>query len=159
MSRGTPKYKKTIILPDAKFNSTTIAKFINRIMESGKKTVAQTIVYDALEIASKEVSRDELDVFSAALNNVAPSVEVRGRRIGGANYQIPVEVREPRRTALAMRWIIAAAKERKGEEMSKKLSRELVDALNSTGAAVKKKIDTHKMAEANKAFAHFAKVR
>jgi small subunit ribosomal protein S7 len=157
--RGTPKYKKTIILPDSKFNSTTITKFTNRIMESGKKSIAQTIVYDALEIAAKETKRDQLDVFNMAINNVAPSVEVRGRRIGGANYQIPVEVREPRRTALAMRWIIAAAKERKGEAMAKKLSRELVDALNNTGAAVKKKIDTHKMAEANKAFAHFARVR
>ncbi len=157
--RGTPKYKKSIILPDAKFNSTTIAKFTNRIMESGKKSIAQSIVYDALEIAAKETKRDQLDVFNMAINNVAPSVEVRGRRIGGANYQIPVEVREPRRTALAMRWIIAAAQERKGEAMAKKLSRELVDALNNTGAAVKKKIDTHKMAEANKAFAHFARVR
>jgi small subunit ribosomal protein S7 len=157
--RGTPKYKKMIILPDAKFNSTTVAKFINRIMDSGKKSIAQSIVYDALEMAAKEMKRDELDIFNMALNNVAPSVEVRGRRIGGANYQIPVEVREPRRTALAMRWVIAAAKDRKGEAMAKKLSRELVDALNNTGAAVKKKIDTHKMAEANKAFAHFAKVR
>lgn len=157
--RGTPKYKKSIILPDTKFNSTTVAKFINLIMDSGKKSIAQSIVYDALEIAAKEVKREGLDVFNLALNNVAPSVEVRGRRIGGANYQIPVEVREPRRTALAMRWIIAAAKDRKGEAMAKKLSRELVDALNNTGAAVKKKIDTHKMAEANKAFAHFAKVR
>lgn len=157
--RGTPKYKKSIILPDTKFNSTTVAKFINLIMDSGKKSIAQSIVYDALEIAAKEVKREGLDVFNLALNNVAPSVEVRGRRIGGANYQIPVEVREPRRTALAMRWIIAAAKDRKGEAMAKKLSKELVDALNNTGAAVKKKIDTHKMAEANKAFAHFAKVR
>lgn len=157
--RGIPKYKKTIILPDSKFNSTTITKFTNRIMESGKKSIAQTIVYGALEIAAKETRRDQLDVFNMAINNVAPSVEVRGRRIGGANYQIPVEVREPRRTALAMRWIIAAAQERKGESMAKKLSRELVDALNNTGAAVKKKIDTHKMAEANKAFAHFARVR
>lgn len=157
--RGTPKYKKSIILPDTKFNSTTVAKFINLIMDSGKKSIAQSIVYDALEIAAKEAKREGLDVFNLALNNVAPSVEVRGRRIGGANYQIPVEVREPRRTALAMRWIIAAAKDRKGEAMAKKLSKELVDALNNTGAAVKKKIDTHKMAEANKAFAHFAKVR
>lgn len=157
--RGTPKYKKSIILPDTKFNSTTVTKFINLIMDSGKKSIAKSIVYGALEIAAKEVKREELDVFNLALNNVAPSVEVRGRRIGGANYQIPVEVREPRRTALAMRWIMAAAKDRKGEAMAKKLSRELVDALNNTGAAVKKKIDTHKMADANKAFAHFAKVR
>ncbi len=157
--RGTSKYKKSIILPDTKFNSTTVTKFINLIMDSGKKSIAKSIVYGALEIAAKEVKRDELDVFNLALNNVAPSVEVRGRRIGGANYQIPVEVREPRRTALAMRWIMAAAKDRKGEAMAKKLSRELVDALNNTGAAVKKKIDTHKMADANKAFAHFAKVR
>ncbi len=157
--RGRSKYQKQTILPDSVYNSTTVTKFINHIMTDGKKETAQGIVYDALEIASKQLKREPLDVFNLALNSVAPSVEVRGRRIGGANYQIPMDVREPRRTALAMRWIINAARDRKGAQMSKKLAAEFVDSINSTGAAFKKKIDTHKMAEANKAFAHFAKIR
>jgi len=157
--RGKSKYSKSVIMPDSRYNSTTIAKFINHVMDSGKKSIAEKIVYDSLEIASKKLGKDPLDIFNLALNSVAPSVEVRGRRIGGANYQIPIEVREPRRTALAMRWIIGAAKERKGEPMSKRLSTEFVDAASGIGSAMKKKIDTHKMAEANRAFAHFAKIR
>ena len=157
--RGQSKYKKRIIEPDEKYNSTTIAKFINYVMERGKKSVSQKIVYQSMEIASKELKKEPLDVFNAALSAVVPSVEVRGRRIGGANYQIPVEVREPRRTALAMRWLIGAAQARKGEPMAKKLAKEYADAIANTGQAFKKKTDAHKMAEANRAFAHFAKIR
>jgi small subunit ribosomal protein S7 len=157
--RGNSKFKKIIIDPDKKFGSTVLAKFINHIMQDGKKSIAQKIVYDSLDLASKELKKEQMDIFNGVISAIAPAVEVRGRRIGGANYQIPIEVREPRRTALAMRWVIDAAKARKGEPMAIKLSKEYIDALNSTGMAFKKKIDTHKMAEANRAFAHFAKIR
>lgn len=157
--RGKSKYKKKIIEPDAKYGSTSVAKFINYIMLSGKKTVAERIVYEALDTASRTLKKEPLDVFNSAILSVAPSVEVRGRRIGGSNYQIPIEVREPRRSALAMRWLIIGAKARKGEQMSKRLSKEFIDAIAGTGQAFKKKQDTHKMAEANRAFAHFAKIR
>jgi len=157
--RGKSKYKKKVIEPDEKFGSTTVAKFINYIMQRGKKTVAKRIVYDSLEIASKQSRKEPLDIFNQALSAVSPAVEVRGRRIGGANYQIPIEVKEPRRTALAMRWMITAAKSRGGRNMSEKLAAEYLEAIAGTGAAMKKKIDTHKMAEANRAFAHFARIR
>lgn len=157
--RGQSKYKKRIIEPDKKFGSTTISKFINYIMERGKKNIAEEIVYESLEIAAKESKKDPLDVFNTVLNTVAPNVEVRSRRIGGANYQIPMDVREPRRTSLAMRWIIAGAQSRKGQKMAEKLAKEYTEALSGTGFAIKKKTDTHKMAEANKAFAHFAKIK
>ena len=157
--RGKAKFKRRVIEPDAKFASTTVAKFINYVMERGKKTVAEKIVYEALELASKSTKREPLQVFNAALNAVAPAVEVRSRRIGGANYQVPVEVKEPRRTALAMRWIISAAQERKGEKMAVKLSKEFAEAISGTGAAIKRRTDVHRMAEANRAFAHFARMR
>ena len=157
--RGKSKYKRRIILPDQKYSSSTVAKFINYVMQEGKKTIAKKIVYQSMEIAGKKIKRSPLDVLSAALMSVAPSVEVRGRRIGGANYQIPIEVKEPRRSALAMRWIIQAAKNRKGEPMAERLAKEYADAIANTGQAFKKKTDTHRMAEANRAFAHFAKIR
>jgi len=157
--RGKSKYKKRIIEPDEKFGSTTVAKFINYVMKCGKKTVAKKIVYNSLETAAKQSKKEPLDVFNQAISSISPAVEVRGRRIGGANYQIPIEVKEPRRTALAMRWLIIAAKARGEKNMSEKLSAEYLEAIAGTGAAMKKKIDTHKMAEANRAFAHFAKIR
>jgi len=157
--RGKPKFKKKIIEPDERFGSTTVAKFVNKVMQQGKKSIARQIVYGALDIASKDLKKEPLEVFNDAILAVAPSVEVRSRRIGGANYQIPMEVKEPRRTALAMRWIIDAAKSRKGAKMAEKLSLEFKDAIGGVGMAVKKKTDTHKMAEANRAFAHFAKIR
>lgn len=157
--RGISKYKKRIIQPDERYGSTTIAKFINKIMQRGKKSTAEKIVYDSLEKSSKELKKEPLDVFNGAILAVAPSVEVRSRRIGGANYQIPMEVKEPRRTALAMRWIIEGAASRRGAKMSDKLSAEYKDAIEGVGYAIKKKTDTHKMAEANRAFAHFAKIR
>jgi len=157
--RGQAKYKRRILAPDNKYNSTTLSKFINYVMERGKKTLAERIVYQSLDLASGKAKKDPLEIFNGVIIAVAPAIEVRSRRIGGANYQVPMEVREPRRTALAMRWIINAAKERRGETMAKRLCAEYLDALNGTGAAIKKRTDTHRMAEANRAFAHFAKIR
>lgn len=157
--RGISKYKKHLLVPDAKFGSTTLTKFINYIMERGKKTIAEEIVYASLDEASKKLKKEPIDIFNAVLGAIAPAVEVRSRRIGGANYQVPVEVKEPRRTSLAMRWVIEAAKKRKGMPMHQRLALEYQDILSGTGAAIKKKEDTHKMAEANRAFAHFAKMR
>lgn len=157
--RGISKYKKHVIAPDAKYGSTAVSKFINYIMERGKKTIATKVVYDSLELSSKELKKEPLEIFAAAIAAVAPAVEVKSKRIGGANYQIPSEVKEPRRTALAMRWIIEAAKSRKGTPMYKRLAAEYKDILAGTGSALKKREDTHRMAEANRAFAHFAKMR
>lgn len=157
--RGTSKYKKRLVKPDRKYGSTTLTKFINYIMQRGKKSVAEEIVYSSLEKASQKLKKEPLEVFNGVLSSVAPQVEVRSRRIGGANYQVPVEVKEPRRTALAMRWIIEAAASRKGMPMQERLAAEYQDILSGTGAALKKREDTHKMAEANRAFAHFAKMR
>ncbi|MFH1855492.1 MAG: 30S ribosomal protein S7 [bacterium] len=157
--RGNNYYKKRLIAPDERFGSTSVSKFINYIMERGKKSIAKKLVYDSLDEAAKVLKKEPLDVFNAVLSAIAPSVEVRSRRIGGANYQVPIEVREPRRTALAMRWIIAAAKSKKGMPMHKRLATEFQDILSGTGAAIKKREDTHRMAEANRAFAHFAKMR
>lgn len=157
--RGNNYYKKRLIAPDERFGSTSVSKFINYIMERGKKSIAKKLVYDSLDEAAKVLKKEPLDVFNAVLSAIAPSVEVRSRRIGGANYQVPIEVREPRRTALAMRWIIAAAKSKKGMPMHMRLATEFHDILSGTGAAIKKREDTHRMAEANRAFAHFAKMR
>ncbi len=157
--RGQAKYKRRILTPEKKFNSTTLSKFINYVMERGKKSLAERIVYQSLDLAAGKSKKDPLEIFNGVISAVAPAIEVRSRRIGGANYQVPMEVREPRRTALAMRWIINAAKQRRGETMAKRLCAEYLDALNGTGAAIKKRTDTHRMAEANRAFAHFAKTR
>jgi small subunit ribosomal protein S7 len=147
---------KRHILPDPKFGSTQITKFVNMIMKSGKKSTAETIMYRALDSISKKVTSDEaVDVLSKALDNVAPMVEVKSRRVGGATYQVPVEVRAERRTTLAMRWIIDASRKRGEKSMQLKLAGELMDAADNRGSAVKKREDTHRMAEANKAFAHF----
>ena len=157
--RGQSKYKKRVIEPDDKFQSTAVSKFINYVMQRGKKSIAEKIVYQSLEEASKKLKKEPLEVFNSVISSVTPSVEVRSRRIGGANYQIPIEVKEPRRTSLAMRWIIEAAKARKGMPMAKRLALEYEDVISGTGLAIKKKIDTHKMAEANRAFAHFARIK
>jgi small subunit ribosomal protein S7 len=148
---------RNIVGPDAKFNSVKVSKFINYVMEGGKKTIAQSIVYGAFDvIKEKQKIEDPLEVFEAALRNAGPVTEVRSRRIGGANYQVPREVREERKFLLALRWILDAATAKKGKAMRFKLADELIAAANNEGAAVKKKEDTHRMAESNKAFAHFA---
>jgi small subunit ribosomal protein S7 len=154
--RRKRKIKKTIT-PDPKYDNALVAKFINYLMKSGKKSVAQKIFYKALGIVGKSVKgKDVLEVFDQAIKNVSPLVEVKSRRIGGAHYQIPREVRGERKTTLAIRWIIQIARDKKGKPMSQKIAEELLDAFKNTGAAVKKKEDTHRMAEANKAFAHFS---
>jgi small subunit ribosomal protein S7 len=148
---------RNIVGPDARYNSEKVGKFINYVMEGGKKSTAQEIVYGAFDIIKeKQKVEDPLEVFEAALRNAGPLTEVRSRRIGGANYQVPREVRPERRFMLAFRWIIDAAQSKKGKAMRFKLADELMQAANNEGAAVKKKDDTHRMAEANKAFAHFA---
>ncbi len=143
------------ILPDSAYNSTVVAKFITRMMLDGKKSTSTRIIYDAFDIIKSKGEAEPLEVFLKALENVKPMVEVKSRRVGGSTYQVPVEIRESRREALAMRWIITAARSRSGRAMSRALSEELLDAFNSTGTAFKKKEDTHRMAEANKAFAHY----
>jgi len=147
--------KKREILPDPKYHDLLTSKFINGIMRRGKKSVGEGIFYGALDIIKDKTHSDPLKVFSQAMNNVKPLIEVRPRRVGGATYQVPVEVRPERKVALAIRWIIGFAKQRSEKTMEEKLSAELIDAANNRGAAIKKKEDTHKMAEANKAFAHY----
>ena len=154
MSRRHSAEKREII-PDAKYGDVVVAKFMNTIMYEGKKSVAEAIVYGALDGIETRVKSDPLAVFRQALENVAPAVEVRSRRVGGATYQVPVEVRTERRQALAIRWIITAARGRNDKTMVDRLSAELLDASNNRGAAVKKREDTHRMAEANRAFAHY----
>lgn len=154
MSRGS-KTPVREITPDAVYNSTVVEKFICRMMVDGKKNVSSRIIYTAMNTIGEKSGENAIDVFTKALDNVKPMVEVKSRRVGGATYQVPTEIREARREALAMRWIIAAARARAGKSMAEKLANELLDAYNSTGAAFKKKEDTHKMADANKAFSHF----
>ncbi len=143
------------ILPDPKYKNILVAKFVNCIMRRGKKSVAERILYRALEIIKERTNEDPLKVFEKSVNNVKPVLEVRSRRVGGATYQVPTEVRAERRTALAIRWLITYAKERAEKSMEEKLAAELIDAANNRGGAIKKKEDVHKMAEANKAFAHY----
>jgi small subunit ribosomal protein S7 len=154
MSRRSEAPKRAI-LPDPKFASEKLAKFVNMVMMSGKKAVAEGIVYGALDIIQSRGKGEPMEVLEAALDNVSPSVEVKSRRVGGATYQVPVEVRPVRRSGLAMRWIIDAARKRGEQSMTQKLAGELMDAADSRGTAVKKREDTHRMAEANKAFAHY----
>lgn len=150
------KKEKRIIHPDPVYKNVLVAKFINHVMKRGKKTIAQKIVYQAFDIIKTKTQKDPLEIFNLALNNVKPLLEVKPRRIGGATYQVPVTVPEERGIVLAMRWILTAARSRKGKPMKEKLAEELINAANNIGAAIKKKEDTHKMAEANRAFAHFA---
>jgi len=148
---------KRPVTPDVKFNREDVSKFINYIMERGKKTIAQGIVYDMMDSISSTTKQDAVEVFDTAIKNVAPTVEIRGKRVGGANYQVPVAVRSERSFTLACRWIIAAAKSKKGKDMSERLADEFVAAYNNEGTAIKKKQDTYRMAEANRAFAHFGR--
>ena len=147
--------EKREVLPDAKFGDTVLTKFMNNLMVDGKKSVAESIVYNALDRVEKRLKRAPIDVFHEALDNIKPSVEVRSRRVGGATYQVPVEVRTERREALAIRWLITAARKRNENTMEERLAGELADAVNNRGTAVKKREDTHKMADANKAFSHY----
>ena len=146
---------KREVLPDPVYGSVVVAKLINSIMLDGKKGTAQAIVYDAFEKINQTTGEDALEVFEKAINNIMPVLEVKARRVGGANYQVPVEVRPDRRQTLALRWLTKYTRARGEKTMSDKLAKELIDASNNTGASVKKKEDTHKMAEANKAFAHY----
>ena len=179
MPRKSRSYDKHTPLPDPKYGSVKYAKFINYIMERGKKNVARKIFYDALDIVTEkmrqqtstapaeksatppskggEKTMDGRSVFDQALKNVCPIMEIKGRRIGGSNYQVPMEVLEPRKTTLGMRWLLAAAKSKKGMRMAERLATEIMDAYNKQGGAIKKREDVHRMAEANKAFAHFAR--
>jgi small subunit ribosomal protein S7 len=155
MPRGQLIRKKRVIL-DPKYKNAVIGKFVARMMEQGKKSISYSSIYDALDIIKEKVQgKEPVEVFQKALENVKPVVEVKSRRVGGATLQVPVEIREERRDALAMRWIIGFSRSRHGRSMAEKLAAELVDAFNNTGSAIKKKEDTHKMAEANKAFAHY----
>ncbi|MBE0586406.1 MAG: 30S ribosomal protein S7 [Desulfofustis sp.] len=148
--------EKRVVEPDPRFSSVLVTKFTNGLMERGKKSVARRIFYDAMDIIQTKMQEEEpMVIFEQAMDNVRPRVEVKSRRVGGATYQVPMEVRQTRRNALAIRWIIGYAQSRSGKSMSEKLAAELLDAYNERGAAVKKKDDTHRMADANKAFAHY----
>ena len=154
MSRRRKSHKRTVV-PDPKFKSILVTQFVNTVLREGKKRVAEGIFYDAIDIVGEKSGQDGLTVFKKALENVKPSLEVKTRRIGGANYQIPVEVGSERKTSLAIRWMITYCKERTEKNMAEKLANEILSAAKNEGGAIRKKIETHKMAEANKAFAHF----
>jgi small subunit ribosomal protein S7 len=143
------------VLPDPIYNNIVVTKLINKVMFDGKKGVAQNIVYDAFNIAAEKTSRDALEVFQEALNNIMPVLEVKARRVGGATYQVPMEVRPERRQSLGIRWLVEYARKRNERTMAEKLAAEMLDAINNVGGAIKKKEETHKMAEANRAFAHY----
>lgn len=143
------------VIPDPRYHSVVVAKFVNNVMERGKKSLATRVVYDAFDIIEERTKRSGLEVFDEALKNATPQVEVKPRRVGGATYQIPVEISSVRRTALAMRWLIESSRKRSGRNMATRLANELLDASRSEGATVKRREDTHRMAEANQAFAHF----
>ena len=146
---------KREILPDPVYNSVLVTKLINGVMLDGKKGVAQKVVYDAFEIIETKLGRNPLEVFTEALNNIMPALEVKARRVGGATYQVPIEVRPERRQTLGLRWLVGYSRKRSENTMKERLANEIMDAVNNTGASVKKREDTHKMAESNKAFAHF----
>lgn len=154
MPRKGPVPKRDV-LPDPVYNSKLVTRFVNKVMLDGKKGVAETIVYEAFDIIRAKTGKDPLEVFDAAMKNVMPVLEVRARRVGGANYQVPVEVRPDRRLSLGIRWLVNYTRLRGEKTMRERLAAELLDAANNTGASVKKREDTHKMAEANKAFAHY----
>jgi small subunit ribosomal protein S7 len=146
---------KREIAPDIKYNSVLVSRFVNKLMTSGKKSTAQRVFYDALDLVEQRAKRPGLEVFEQAVRNATPILEVKPRRVGGATYQVPVEVRPERKVSLAIRWLVDSTRRRPGKRMSEKLANELLDAANNTGATVKKREDTHKMAEANRAFAHY----
>ena len=146
---------KREVLPDAVYQSKVVTKLINNVMEDGKKSLAQRIVYDAFEIVAEKTGKNALDAFNEAMENIMPVLEVKARRVGGATYQVPMEIRAERRQALGLRWLVKYSRERNEKTMQEKLANEIIDAINSMGGAFKKKEDTHRMAEANKAFAHY----
>jgi small subunit ribosomal protein S7 len=150
------KFKKKIIVPDSMYNDIMVAKFINQVMTNGKKTVAEKIVYGAFDLIKQQTKKDPLEVFRLAIQNVSPVLEVKPKRVGGATYQVPMEVKGNRRLSLAMKWMITSAKDKKGKAMRFKLADELIEASENKGNSVRKKENAHKMAEANRAFAHFA---
>ena len=150
-------YKKHHVAPDRVYNDVEVAKFVNKVMSDGRKSVAQRIVYQAFDIIKTQTKKEPLEMFKLAIENASPVLEVKPKRVGGATYQVPMEVRGDRRLALAFRWIIEGARNKKGKPMAEKLAQELIDATNNQGNALKKKNDMHRMAEANKAFAHFAR--
>ena len=149
------RYDKAELLPDPRYNSLLVSRFINKIMERGKKGTAERIVYGTLDELERRAKRPGLEVFEAAMRNATPVIEVKPRRVGGATYQVPVEIKGDRRQSLAMRWIIGAARKRTGKSMIERLAAELLDAANNTGTTIKRREDTHKMAEANRAFSHY----
>ncbi len=151
--RARPTKKRTI--PDSRYQSADLAKFIHKVMLDGKKSKAERIVYDALDIAERELKKNPLDIFEQAVRNATPVLEVKPRRVGGATYQVPIDIRPDRRLALAMRWLLASARARRGKPMSERLAGEFIDAYRGQGATIKKREDTHRMAEANKAFVHY----
>jgi small subunit ribosomal protein S7 len=146
---------KRLVTPDVRYNSKLVASFINKLMRDGKKTLAASLFYEALDIAEGRAKKPGIEVFEQAVKNATPLIEVRPRRVGGATYQIPLEVRPDRRQSLAIRWLVSAARDRSGKSMAEKLAAEILDASNNQGATVKKREDTHRMADANKAFAHY----
>lgn len=150
------KFKKKVIMPDSVYNDIMVAKFINQVMSNGKKTIAEKIVYGAFGLIKEQTKKDPLDVFRLAIQNVSPVLEVKPKRVGGATYQVPMEVKGNRKLSLAMKWMITSAKDKKGKAMKFKLADELIEASENKGNAVRKKENAHKMAEANRAFAHFA---
>ncbi len=153
MRRAKPEQRE--ILPDIRFNSVNLQTMVQHVLKRGKKSTALSLIYDAMELIKDRTEKNPMDVFDAALKNVGPAMEVRPRRVGGATYQVPMEVSQDRRTTLAIRWILSAARERAGKSFSDKLASELIDAFNETGAAIRKRDETHKMAEANRAFSHY----
>lgn len=146
---------RRVLLPDPKYNSRGLAKFMNRIMERGKKSTAERIIYDAFDIIEQRVKRSPIEVYDQAMRNATPTLEVKPRRVGGATYQVPVEIKGERRNALAARWLINAARARSGRSMAEKLAAEIIDASQNVGTTIKRREDTHRMADANKAFAHY----
>ena len=151
------KVQRRVLIPDARFNSETVARFINKVMERGKKGLAERIVYGAMDSIQQRTGREPLEVFEQALYNATPVLEVKPRRVGGATYQVPVQIEGSRRQSLAMRWLLTSARNRNGKSMEEKLANELLDAFNNTGATIKRREDTHRMAEANKAFSHYGR--
>ncbi|MCZ2126358.1 MAG: 30S ribosomal protein S7 [Anaerolineales bacterium] len=153
MRRAKPEKRE--MLPDVRFNSLNVQTMIQHVLKSGKKSVASGLVYSAMDLIKERTEKDPMEVFDAALRNVSPAMEVRPRRVGGATYQVPMEVSAERRTTLAIRWLLSAARDRSGKSFSDKLASELIDASNETGASIRKRDETHKMAEANRAFSHY----
>ena len=153
MRRSKPEKRE--ILPDIRYNSVNVQTMVQHVLKRGKKSVATGLIYDAMDIIKERTEKNPIDIFDGALKNVSPAMEVRPRRVGGATYQVPMEVSSDRRTTLALRWILAAAQDRSGKSFADKLASELIDAFNETGAAIRKRDETHKMAEANRAFSHY----